>query len=186
MKFPLPAPRTQNAPVQMHLQLLYFLYIIDGAGTHMSKPTGAWMQDARAAKRPGCKRKRKWSWYSQAKGDVRGFTYCLCSPVRWFYGDNNTKWEQKSRQDDVNIGQMTGKKGKQKPEALVRYALRDTEFIPLTLKWRHYRSEGLQHFLRDNLQGEDSKGPDTVDRTKVQEEKPVQGLLRTAHWCDQA
>lgn len=39
------------------------------------------MQDASAARSQGCGGEKKWSWFSQAKGDVPGFTSCLYSPL---------------------------------------------------------------------------------------------------------
>lgn len=67
---------------------------------------------------------------------------------------------------------MAGKKGEQKPETAVSYALRDTECIHLALKWRSCRIEGFQLFLIDILPGEASKGPDRGS-TNGQEGKPV-------------
>lgn len=84
MKSPLPAQRTQRAPVQMHLQLLYFLYIISSCEAGMTKTPGTWMRDASAAKSPGCRGKgNSHGSHEQRQMYQSSLTACtlLCLPV---------------------------------------------------------------------------------------------------------
>lgn len=112
VKLPLPAPRTQRAPVQIYLCWLYFLCIINSAGTCVTGPPGAWMQDTSAAE-SRLQGEKEMVMVLTSKGRrTRIHLLPVLSSVCQFYGDNKIKWKQKSSHGDINTGKMAVKKSK--------------------------------------------------------------------------